>query len=90
MMIELSNDFHNAITKIRFPNDSSELFLTDAQARRIGNRLCGMDSACTCSGLLGIRGPQESFEVDGVWCHVETEPYYESGESGILISIVED
>ena len=88
MYVTLTNDFHNTETKIRWPKGMPELFLTDAQARRVGNRLCGYH--CTCSGFLGTRGPQPSFEVDGSWCHVEEETWYRGDESGILLSIVED
>jgi len=56
MLVTLSNDFHRTSVRVRV--DKFPYHLTPSQVRRIRRALCGMPD-CTCSGWLGVRGPQE-------------------------------
>lgn len=86
MNVPISNDFHNTETCIRWPKGMHELFLTDAQARRVGNRLCG-STDCTCSGIIGIRGIQPLFLIGDEQYSVEYDVWYRGKESGVLLSL---
>jgi hypothetical protein len=55
-LITLRNDFHNTEINVRADVDEGSITLTPSQIKRVERALCGMD--CTCSGPLGVRGPQ--------------------------------
>jgi len=88
MLVPISNDFHNTETKIRFPKGMPEIFITEKQAKRIGSRLCCSD--CSCSGVLGARGAQTSFEHKGESFHIEWEGFMRGSEFGYILAIVAD
>ena len=55
-MIKVQNDFHNTETYIRVDGYKFSR-LTDGQIRYAKVQLCGAQG-CTCSGIVGDRGPQ--------------------------------
>jgi hypothetical protein len=70
--IVLRNSFHNTEVGVRAHVLLGEAVLMPAQVKRVRRALCGVDG-CTCSGVLGVRGPQDT--VAGV---------YESHEDGAV------
>ena len=54
--ITLHNDFHRTRVDLRITLPDG--ILSARQARRARRVLCGI-TGCTCSGPLGIRGPQD-------------------------------
>ena len=50
--VTLRNNFHNTKTSVRCGD------LSPATVKRVKTRLCC--SGCTCSGFLGLRGPQDA------------------------------
>jgi hypothetical protein len=53
MLVTLTNDFHNTSIRVRLGH------ITERNANRVRNNLCGMDD-CTCStSELGTRGKQQ-------------------------------
>ena len=55
MKITLRNDFHNTAVRLIVAPDKPP---SPSQMRRSRRTLCGIRE-CTCSGALGVRGPQE-------------------------------
>ena len=51
--ITLTNDFHNTSVTLRMKS----AYPTKSQVKRAKNTLCGIKD-CTCSGIMGMRGPQ--------------------------------
>ncbi len=71
MSIELTNDFHNTVTRIA--NVWTGKVWTRAYVKRVKRRLCAQ-TECTCSDDFGRRGsqPNGGFEYgcnsDGFYC----------------------
>lgn len=80
MIIELSNDYHGTIARLRVATTTADrIRVTARQARRAAAALCGV-ADCSCSGTGGTRGRQEWSLVQGwdEW-HLERQDDATSG-----------
>jgi len=74
VIVKLTNDFHGTVCYARVdPNGR----LSERQARRVNRELCGFNG-CSCSGGLGLRGPQ-NWSADQEYNPVPGESVFFSG-----------
>lgn len=61
MKVTIRNNFHNTEVTLEAKNitleKTTEYYLSPAQVDKAKRELCGL-RGCTCSGVLGQRGPQ--------------------------------
>ena len=82
----LTNDFHQTTTTVRAKKGD---YLSPAQVKRIKRRLCPWHD-CTCSGALGLRGPQPEksnlfFASCGVRDWHDRPIFYRGGDGYIVL-----
>jgi len=53
-LIEISNDFHHTSSRVRVGR------MSESNAKRVRNRLCGSAECCCSQSELGTRGPQRT------------------------------